>query len=210
MAEYGEENQPYIQSQYGASPVIKKILNGFRMEIDPAGDIDLFQKNVMNVNSAQGVGLDIWGNIVGVERTIRLDDGTTVTLDDENFRNYIKFKAYANISDASLATLNRMGQVLYNDDTLLAVNVLTPTTNGEGAYYNATPMRIRFTWRGNDVDDVRRALFEKGIVNCLAAGVGYTVGVITKDPLFGFKGSGLQPFNNGAFGVVYTLGQGDL
>lgn len=103
MAKYDEENQPYIQSQYGASPVIKKILNSFRMEIDPSGDIDLFQRNVMNVNSAQGVGLDIWGNIVGVERTIRLDDGTTVTLDDENFRNYIKFKAYVNISDASLA-----------------------------------------------------------------------------------------------------------
>lgn len=202
---YDEERQQYIVSQYGASPTIKKLLNNFRIELDPTPDINLFYEKIMDVNTAVGMGLDIWGNIVGVSRVLVLDDGTRITLDDENFRNYIKFKAYANISDSSLGTLNEMSKVLYNDDSLIAVNVVSGATLDNGDYYNSTPMRIRFTWRSNDVDDIQRALFEKGIVNCLAAGVGYSVGVITKDPLFGFFGSGLTPFNNGAFGVIYNL-----
>lgn len=205
MKTFDEENQPYILSQYSNSPAIKKILNSLRMELCPSDDIQTFYKNIMDIDTAQGVGLDIWGRIVNADRTMSLDDGTTITLDDENYRNYIKFKAFSNIADSSLATLNRMSSILYNDDSLIAVNVLTPQTLPDGTYYNGTPMRIRFTWRANDVDDVQRALFTKGIVNCLAAGVGYSVGVITKDPLFGFKGSNLQPFDQGAFAVIYDL-----
>lgn len=199
------EDQRYIQSQYGASPTIKNILNSFRAEINPKSDIDLFINNVMNVRTANGAGLDIWGQIVSAERQLKTDAGDVITLDDENYRNYILFKGFSNIADASLATLNGMTKLLYNDNTLICVNVLTQNSLPNGDYYNSTPMRVRFTWRSNDVDDIARALFSYGIISCLAAGVRYDTGVITEDPLFGFYGSGLNPFNQGAFGVIYNI-----
>lgn len=205
MNKYDEDNQQYIQSQYGSSPAIKYLLNSFRKDIDPEPDIELFLQNVMILDSAVGAGLDVLGNIIGATRTIPLDDGTIVTLDDDNYRNFIKFKVIANISDASMGTLNAMSKVLYNDDSLIVTNTLTQATLKDGDYYNQTPMRVRWTWRGNDVSDIEKALFTQGIVGCLAAGVDYEVGVITKDPLFGFAGSGLNPFNNGAFGVIYNI-----
>lgn len=202
---YDEDNQQYIQSQYGASPAIKFLLNSFRKNVDPEPDISVFIQNVMSLNTAVGDGLDTLGEIIGAARDITLNDGTTVELDDDNYRNFLKFKAMANISDASMETLNAMSKVLYNDDSLIVTNILTEATLPNGDYYNTTPMRVRWTWRENDVSDIEKALFNQGIVGCLAAGVDYEVGVITKDPLFGFAGSGLNPFNNGAFGVIYNI-----
>lgn len=207
MSDYLDK-QEYIQSQYSDSPTIKKLLDNFRGVILLDGDIDVFYENIMDLDTATGVGLDVWGNIVGVTRELQLEDGTFVTLEDDNFRQFIKFKALANISDASMATLNKMAQVLYNNDDLIITNILTPNSLDNGDYYNTTPMRVRWTWRANDVSDLERALFSQGIILCLAAGVDWTVGVISKDPLFGFKGSKLNPFNQGAFGVIANLGMG--
>ena len=65
-----EEKQPYLLSQYSASPTIYQILADFRENIDPTPDIWTFYDNVFNIATAQGVGLDIWGAIIGMDRTI--------------------------------------------------------------------------------------------------------------------------------------------
>lgn len=199
------DNQAYVQSQYGASSTIKQLLYDFRENIKPGVDIDVFYKNIMNIETASGIGLDIWGRILNASRNMFLENGTLIELDDTHFRQLLIFKALANICDASMATLNQMAMKLYDDDSLIVVNVLTQDTLPNGDYYNTTPMRVRWTWRANDVTDLERALFSNGIILCLAAGVGWTVGVISKDPLFGFAGSKLQPFNQGAFGVITNL-----
>ena len=200
------KNQKYIQSQYSNSPTIKNLLNGIKDNIDPTEGINLIYNKIINLDTAEGVGLDYWGAIVGVNRKL----ATTTTddifiLDDSNFLNFIKFKAVANISDASMATLNKMSKILYNDDSLIITNVLTPNSLKNGDYYNSTPMRVKWIWRANEVSDLEQALFSNGIILCLAAGVGWTIGVISKDPLFGFYGSDLNPFNQGAFGVIGSL-----
>lgn len=205
MSEEALDNQEYIQSQYGNSPTIKKLLYAFKGRISPDSDIDVFYENIMDIDTATGYGLDVWGNIVGVTRSLTLTDGTIIKLDDDNFRSYIKFKALANISDASMATLNEMSQVLYNDDSLIITNVLTPGSLPNGDYYNTTPMRVKWTWRANSVSELEEALFSNGIILCLAAGVGWSIGIISTDPLFGFQGSELNPFNQGAFGVIGSL-----
>ena len=184
------------------------MLYDFRENIKPGVDIDVFYKNIMNIETASGIGLDIWGRILNASRNMFLENGTLIELDDTHFRQFLMFKALANICDASMATLNQMAMKLYDDDSLIVVNVLTQDTLPNGDYYNTTPMRVRWTWRANDVTDLERALFSNGIILCLAAGVGWTVGVISKDPLFGFAGSKLQPFNQGAFGVISNLDTG--
>lgn len=202
------DNQAYVQSQYGASSTIKQLLYDFRENIKPGVDIDVFYKNIMNIETASGIGLDIWGRILNASRNMFLENGTPVELDDTHFRQFLIFKALANICDASMATLNQMAMKLYDDNSLIVVSVLTQDTLPSGDYYNTTPMRVRWTWRANDVTNLERALFSNGIILCLAAGVGWTVAVISKDPLFGFAGSKLQPFNQGAFGVITNLDTG--
>lgn len=232
------DEQDYIISQYGASPTIKKLLYAFAGYINPDADIQTFYDNIMNIETAQGVGLDYWGRIVGVERNIYIDSTTSedplfgfaggdsvpfnqgiffdpnnvqtgkrilVTLIDDSYRQLILYKALANISTADLATLNQLAVKLFNDTDILAANVVTQGTLPNGDFYNTSPMTIRFVWRRNSVSNLDKALFETGIVLSLAAGVQYDLKVISKDPLFGFAGSGLNPFNQGAFVNIITV-----
>ena len=102
-----EELQPYILTQYSASPTITKLLSDFRDEIDTQADMATFEQNMFDIETASGIGLDIWGKIIGISRTIQLSD-STVTLDDEHYRKLLMYKALANITDSSLATLNKL------------------------------------------------------------------------------------------------------
>lgn len=234
------DTQEYIQSQYGNSPTIKKLLWAFRGHIRPEIDIQEFYKNIMDIDTATGKGLDIWGRIVGVDRNIYIDDsyvdyplfgfkggGTNanpfnqgvfydpanviigdrvlVTLDDGNYRRLILFKALANISTADMATINQLSAKLYEDEDLLCTNIVDEGILPNGDKYNTSPMYVRFIWRKNEISNLDKQLFNEGIIFSLAAGVQYDVKIISKDPLFGFAGSGLNPFNNGAFVKIGIL-----
>lgn len=225
------EDQPYILSQYGNSPVIKRLLYAFSQYINPEADIQTFYDNIINVMTAKGIGLDIWGRIVGVERNIYIDSTASddpifgfkgggapfnqgiffdpdnvqtgkrilTTLIDDSYRQLILFKALANISSADLATLNQLAVKLFNSADIVATNITVPGTLPNGDMYNAAPMAVRFLWRQNNMSNLDKQLFTTGLLLSLAAGVQYDLNVISKDPLFGFAGSGLNPFNQGAF-----------
>lgn len=191
------ERQPYIISQYGDSSVIKNLLRDFRKNIKPRADIDTFYKNVMDISTATGEGLEIWGSIVNLPRVVILSGGTRVTLEDDNYRRLLIYKALANISDASGATLNKMIGVLFQSAPPSVVTAISEQKNGD-MYYNATPMTIRWVIDGR-VDEFQLALFKLGGTLCLGAGVGWNLIAVDKANTFGFWGSGLQPFNQGMF-----------
>ena len=191
------ERQAYIISQYSASPVIKQILRDFRKRIKPRADIDVFYKNIMDIDTATGDGLDTWGVIVNLPRVVVLNDGTRVTLDDDNYRRLLMYKALANISDASAATLNRMMQVLFPTSPPDIVTAISEQKDGD-MYYNSTPMTIRWAIDGL-VDEFQLALFKLGGTLCLGAGVGWNLIAVDTENTFGFLDSELQPFNQGAF-----------
>ena len=78
---YPEET---VQSQYAASPTIRALVDGFNKGVDPRSDTQLFYDRIFNPATAQGVGLDIWARIVGVERNVYLDQI------DKNFGFFIQ------------------------------------------------------------------------------------------------------------------------
>lgn len=238
MTNFDIENQPYIQSQYGASPTIKELLNNFRQEISPTADIEQFIADVMNVKTATGYGLDCWARIVGVQREIIIvgttapyplfgfaesgcnpfGQGVFVTFDDlssqgkslvvlgdDNLRNLILFKALVNITNGSMAALNKIAYALLNTQDFTVTNVITQAEYPNGDFYNQSPMTVQWTWRGNNVSNLDRALFNKYIEMILPAGVRYQSAIVSKDPLFGFAGSNLQPFGQGVFGKVSQI-----
>lgn len=200
-----EDVQEYIQSQYSNSPTMKQILLNLTDNINPDADIDVFYQNIMNIDSANGVGLDIWGTIVGAPRKLQLEeDSKEIILSDDMYKNYIKFKMLANISPATLKTLNKISYILYNNTSLSVANIQTEGTLDNGDFYNTTPMMVRFTWQTSEVTDQDRAIFVQGVLFCLAAGVGWDLVVIDTDNIFGFAGSGLNSFNQGTFAQINT------
>lgn len=63
---YPEET---VQSQYAASPTIRALVDGLNGLIDPRADIQLFYDRIFNPQTAEGVGLQIWARIVGLQKT---------------------------------------------------------------------------------------------------------------------------------------------
>ena len=198
-----------IQSQYGASPHIIGIVKAAAEKLDPTGDIKTFYDKVFNPLTAEGVGLDIWGRIVGASRYLTVDnedffgfygsllhpfnqapfyvegDTDRFRLTDEAFRTLIFIKAAANIGNATLPGIKEILTALF-ENPVLVMNI------GE--------MKVRIVFEFY-LTPYQRALFrEYGVLN-LGGGVGFEYYQIDPSGTFGFDGSGLQPFNQGVFNV---------
>ena len=95
-----------VVSQYGDSPTILSLVGSFNAAVDPGSDIDNFLTHIWQVDTAQGFGLDIWGRIVGVSRTVPTDPATVLT--DSQFVELILLKALSNISRATSQAINTL------------------------------------------------------------------------------------------------------
>lgn len=198
-----------ILSQYDNSPRLLALVAGFNAVVDPAADIDAFYAAVFDPRTAVGWGLDVWGRIVGVDRVITLEGSPTAfgflgsllrpfgqgpfysanatsnyMLADEAFRLLIFMKAAVNLTDGTLASLNRILQQFFGRrGTVMVLHVGT--------------MRLRFLFRFS-LKIYERALLSRADVPPIPAGVGYELYDVPRET-FGFAGSGLQPFGQGAF-----------
>jgi len=213
--DFTELAEKTIQSQYGASPHIIGIVKAAAEQLDPSTDIETFYNEVFNPKTAHGVGLDVWGRIVGANRYLTVDnedffgflgsllnpfdqvpfyihgDTDHYRLADEAYRTLIFLKAAANIGNATLPSLKEILTTLF-DDTVLVMNIGN--------------MKVRVVFEFY-LSAYERALFaEYGLLN-LGAGVGYEYYQIEPQNTFGFDGSGLQPFSQGIF-QPYSIEQG--
>lgn len=208
-----------IQSQYSASPVILDLVRNFRFSVSPSMDAGLFHTKIFNVETAEGIGLDIWGRIVGIPRSLdvqreeylgfygsRLDpfgqspfwDGGNATgtyaLEDGAYRRLIMWKALANISTADARALNRLINVLFDSPKpvyVLEIGIM------------AIRMVIEF-----EIEPYQRAILRTYGFFAKGAAVGMEW-VEVPTPVLGFAGSGLDSFNQAPFfiGALKTLEQ---
>ena len=129
-----------ILSQYANSATLTALIGDFDAWLDQTQNFDLFFDSIWNVNTAQGVGLDVWGRIVNVSRTLTVQagsffdfeesgvSGTTFgqapfysgggitsnyQLSDSAYRQLIFAKALANISDGSIPSINQILLALF-------------------------------------------------------------------------------------------------
>ena len=154
--------QRTILSQYANAPTINQIISSFNDYVDPSANLNAFYNLIWNVDTARGIGLDIWGRIVGVGRLLSVpvgkffgfDEATNISADpfnqspfytgqvlignypltDNAYRVLILAKAMSNISDGSIRSIN---QILLN---------LFP---GRGNCYvdEPAPMQMRYVFR---------------------------------------------------------------
>jgi len=123
-----------VISQYANSPILTQLLENFNDYIDQTQNLDNFFDLIFNVDTAQGYGLDVWGRIVNVSRTVNIPGnaayfgfeeasafgfgqqsfftGTPITsnfqLSDSAYRILIFAKALSNICDGSIPSTNQL------------------------------------------------------------------------------------------------------
>lgn len=56
--------------QYQNSPIISEIIKKAEENISPSRDIENLFVAVLDILTCQGVALDIWGRVVGIDRSI--------------------------------------------------------------------------------------------------------------------------------------------
>ena len=173
-----------VISQFGNSPAILALIDSFNAAVDPSSDIDNFWAYVWYVETAQGFGLDIWGRIVGVSRTIATSPATVLT--DTQFRELILLKALANISRASSYSINTL---------------LLEWMDGRGrAYVNDLgSMEIRYMFEF-PLEAFEIIIITQSGIFLRPAGVGGWM-VNIDLPVFGFQGmtDGAVPFGQAPF-----------
>lgn len=148
-----------IISQYANSSALVSLITSFVAAIDQTENLQEFFDNIWNVDTAQGLGLEIWGRIVGVSRVLQVigpvdyfgfEEATDAqgfnvasfysgqpltfnyALADQTFRQLILAKAWANISDNSIPNINKLLMTLFPHRGNAYVTEGAPET----AYFN--------------------------------------------------------------------------
>lgn len=203
-----------IISQYGNSPTILQLIHNMNEYLDPRTNFDDFYNFVWNVDTAQGFGLDIWGRIVNIKRTLLIPatpqyfgfnealpgsypfnaqpfyDGTppatmTYVLADDAYRKLILVKALSNISATNARSINQLLQNLFAGRGRCYVNDLGG-------------MQLRYTFEFLLTDYEFAIMTQSGALP-RPAGVGAIL-INVQAPWFGFSEAGdAAPFGQAPF-----------
>lgn len=202
-----------VQSQYAASPHIRALIAAFWAAINPEADIKLIYEKMVDIDTAEGFGLDVWGRIVALARDYIADTSNVywgfpppagitnlrvrnyenapfyapvsgaVKQSDDAYRQYIKLKAKINIGNGSLASLNEL------------IADLWPGVNVKLIHSGTMSLRLVIQEEVPAAD--LQALLT---LPWLPAGVELEIyQVIT--PTWGLEGSNLETLDNGTFSL---------
>lgn len=187
-----------IQSQYSSSKRLLVLANTFQSNIDIYKDNDLLYYNIVNIYTASGVGLDWWGRILGIGRSIT-DNSVEIVLDDDYYRLLLLYKAAANISSAEAATLNNLLALLINTgiEGFPKIAYVIPVDT----------MVIRWVFESY-LTETQLAIFKAAGTLARGAGVGWELYAVDPARVFGFNGSKMQMFSQAPFVPDYHLIKG--
>lgn len=177
-----------IQPQYAHAKVIGALAQLYQQEVDSTQQLEEIYANIANPATCSGVFLDWLATRVGVSRQITISSGTYF-LDDETFRFLVYLKALSNISDASAKTMNDMIAQLVGVEFLVIDNL---------------NMTISLRFFGELTEQQLFILQNFGLLN-RGAGVGYDITTGITMNVFGFLGSGLNPFNQAPFANLQVV-----
>lgn len=189
-----------IQSQYSASERILALAAAFQSALSPPADANLLYDDIVNIYTATGISLDRWGRILGIGRVIHdAETGTELNLADEDFRQLLLYKAMANIAATEAAALNAL--------LLQLVNTGIAGLPRKAYVLPVDTMVVRWVFE-NFLTDTQSAVFKAAGTLARGAGVGWELYAVNPMQVFGFDGSGMQPFNQAPFAPDNALIEG--
>lgn len=193
-----------VISQYANSPILLKVISQLNITLDVEADIQRFYEMIWNVETAQGIGLDFWGKVVGISRELIIDDknqfvGSTLASDDLKqftqgsrqfmndalYRKMIMMKAMSNIIYATA----------YNINTLL-LEIFKK--RGRAYFIKSNTMSARYVFEFNLTPEEKAILISTDL---LPRPSGVLVDFYEPDikKTFGFIEANMAPFGEGAF-----------
>lgn len=201
-----------VQSQYAASPHIRKLVDSFWEAINPDADIESIYQNMIDPDTAVGVGLDVWGRIVAFGREYASKVTTNpywgyeppFGVSNPRMRNFGNAPFYKEVTgkirlsdQAYRAYIFLKAMINIGDGSLASLNrmihALFPSANIALLHVDTMVLRLLIQ------DKISQAELD-ALLNLpwLPAGVGLEVyQVIT--PTWGLEGSGLETLDNGNF-----------
>lgn len=204
-----------VISQYANSPSVDQLVHNMDQYITTRQALATFYEFVWNVDTAKDWGLNIWGNIVGVSRLLKIPGNDPIV----GFDNPSDPKDWVPMSQGRFALENEISSAFTLQDSAYRVLILTkalaniitttaPAMNqllrnlfpGRGRAYvrDLGNMAMQFVFNFVLTPVERAILTESGVLPH-PAGVLYSVQVIPPK-LFGFQGyPGALPFNVGVF-----------
>lgn len=205
-----------IISQYANSSRIVQLVQNMNEYIDPRANMTAFYNFVWNVDTAQGFGLDIWGNIVGVSRLLQIPGDDPIVGFDNASNNP---DDWTPMSQGRFATGDEVTTSYRLDDTAYrtliltkALSNITATTapginqllknlfpnRGKAFVRDLGNMAMEFVFNFS-LTDVEYAILTQSGALPHPAGVAYSVTQISQG-YFGFQGyTGAETFGHGAF-----------
>lgn len=180
-----------MQSQYSHAPKLTKLAQVFHGNMDASDQLGQIHSMIADVNTAQGLFLDWWGERIGVSRYL-LVKGQYVRFDDEYYRFLLLYRALCNIADSTAATMNKTLSMLtsqrvfvvdYQDMSIQSIVVI-----------------------GNISETQAQILETYGLLNRPAGVLTNFLIIYPDEQIFGFDGQNLHPFDQGVFNPGRTIG----
>jgi hypothetical protein len=174
-----------LESEYANSPTIVQLIANMAQYFDPDSLTDQFYDLIMNIDTAVGYGLDVWGRILCINRVLEVT-GTTYfgfsgpggpsgapwnqgvfyngepltsnfALLDNPFRTLLLAKALFNITPATIPAINQILINLFGPDSAFPVA-------GNSYVVDNLDMSLTYTF-GSALNPVQKAIvYQSGIL----------------------------------------------
>lgn len=196
-------NQTII-SQYANSPILLALIQQFNLNVDVEQEIHDFYQMMWNIDTAQGIGLDFWGKVVGISREVIIDEknqfiGSSLAsgdlqkytqnsrhfMNDALFRKIILMKAMTNITYATAYNINSLLLQLFKK-------------RGRAYFIKSNTMSARYVFEFNLTPEEKAVLISTDL---LPRPSGVLVDFYEPDvkKTFGFIEANFAPFGEGVF-----------
>lgn len=177
-----------IYHQYANSKKMVKFIDQSAVVLGASGDLSDFYKYVFNIDTAEGIGLDTWGSILNINRSLNLtidEVEQQYTMSDDEYRLILKLACAKNISDATC-------QSIYNSLSLIFAK------NGNIYVSDLGNMHMRYSFEFLLSDTIYAILRQTKVIP-KPAGVDIEIYEMPSRKIFGFNGQELENFDNGTF-----------
>lgn len=185
---FREASLDVLQKQYTYTNISDLVLRKAAVLDNAFGDIsEAFVRDILDFDTCIPAALDYyWGKVFKISRTFTDDDNNEFTLDDNQFRQLIKIRAFATRWDGTAKMMNEFLKDLYKD-------------RGVAYMLDRQNMTVQVYVFMFGLEQWERYLFTQKDILPRPAGIGSDIYEVDIDDLFGFEGTEFQPFNQGVF-----------
>lgn len=186
------DRKNYVLSQYANSPTMLKLMESIEETLNVENDINSFYNNVYNIMTANTYGLNFWGVILNIPRYLKVSvpgQPDIYELPNDLYRLVLLTKAMANITNCTVPNLESILNNLFGSRGIIRV-------------FDTGIMTMKYVFDFY-LDPYEKAILSLPGIPPKPTGVGLVIEELPTELVFGFHGTGFQPFNQAPFRSIF-------